>query len=155
VRAWTTAQNQRTRTALDAVPARGRFRARLAELTEAGTADAPSVRGDRLFTIDRWGDRDRAALVVRSITAAADGPGQVLLDPADAAGEVTSAIDWYQPSPDGELVAFVNLVVDDQRVASPRAHDQCSFRFRPSDRTAGRPVRSARSVLPRCARLCT
>jgi prolyl oligopeptidase len=115
VRAWTTAQNDRTRTVLDAVPARGRFRARLAELTQAGTAISPSVRGDRLFTIDRWGDRDRAALVVRSISAPADGPGRVLIDPADASGEVTSAIDWFEPSPDGELVAFGTSTGGDER----------------------------------------
>ncbi|MEQ1788499.1 MAG: S9 family peptidase, partial [Acidimicrobiales bacterium] len=115
VRAWTTAQNERTRTALDAVPARGRFRARLAELTQAGTATAPCVRGDRLFTVDRWGDRDRAALVVRSISAPAPGPGRILIDPADASGEVTSAIDWYQPSPDGALVAFGTSVGGDER----------------------------------------
>lgn len=115
MRAWTTAQNARTRTALDAVPARGRFRDRLAELTQAGTALSPSVRGDRLFTIDRWGDRDRAALVVRSIASPEEGPGGVLLDPADASGEVTSAIDWYQPSPDGSLVTFGTSTGGDER----------------------------------------
>jgi prolyl oligopeptidase len=73
------------------------------------------VRGDRLFTIDRWGDRDRAALVVRPIGAPVDGPGQVLLDPADASGEITSAIDWYQPSPDGGLVAFGTSTGGDER----------------------------------------
>jgi prolyl oligopeptidase len=115
VRAWTTAQNERTRTALDALPARGRFRARLAELTQAGTAVSPSVRGDRLFTIDRWADRDRAALVVRPIAEPVEGPGRVLIDPADASGEVTSAIDWYQPSPDGALVAFGTSTGGDER----------------------------------------
>lgn len=115
VRAWTTAQNERTRTALDAVPARGRFRARLAERTAAGTSGGPSIRGDQLFTVDRWGDRDRAALVVRSISSPVDGPGRVLLDPADASGEVTSAIDWYQPSPDGALVAFGTSTGGDER----------------------------------------
>lgn len=115
VRAWTTGQNQRTRTALDAIPARGRFRARLAELTHAGTATSPSVRGDLLFTIDRWGDRDRAALVVRPVEAPVAGPGRVLIDPADASGEVTSAIDWYEPSPDGALVAFGTSTGGDER----------------------------------------
>ena len=115
VRAWTTAQNERTRAVLDAVPARGRFRDRLAELTAAGTALSPAVRGDQLFTIDRWGDRDRAALVVRSISAPVDGPGRVLIDPADASGHVTSAIDWYQPSPDGSLVAFGTSTGGDER----------------------------------------
>jgi prolyl oligopeptidase len=73
------------------------------------------VRGDRLFTIDRWGARDRAALVVRSLSAPRPGPGRVLIDPADASGAVTSAIDWYQPSPDGGLVAFGTSVGGDER----------------------------------------
>ena len=73
------------------------------------------MRGDLLFTIDRWGDRDRAALVVRPIAAPVDGPGRVLIDPADASGEITSAIDWYQPSPDGALIAFGTSVGGDER----------------------------------------
>jgi prolyl oligopeptidase len=73
------------------------------------------VRGDQLFTIDRWGERDRAALVVRPLAEPIDGPGRVLIDPADASGEVTSAIDWYQPSADGALVAFGTSVGGDER----------------------------------------
>jgi prolyl oligopeptidase len=115
VQAWTSAQNERTRLALDAVPERARLRARLAELTAAGTALSPSVRGDRLFTIDRWGGRDRAALVVRPIADPIDGPGRVLLDPAEAAGETIAAIDWYEPSPDGALVAVGTSVGGDER----------------------------------------
>ena len=115
VRAWTTAQNERTRAALDAIPDRGLFRARLAELTQAGTATSPSIRGDQLFTIDRWGERDRAALVVRPIGEPVTGPGRVLIDPADASGEVTSAIDWYQPSSDGALVALGTSTGGDER----------------------------------------
>jgi prolyl oligopeptidase len=115
-RAWTAAHNERTRTALDAIPARGRFRARLAELTAAGTAAGPTVRGERLFTVDRWGDRDRAVLALRSlIDPAAPGPGRVLLDPADVTGDATSAIDWFEPSPDGRLVAFGTSVGGDER----------------------------------------
>jgi len=73
------------------------------------------VRGDVLFTIDRWGDRDRAALVTRSIDSPVAGPGRVLIDPADASGEDTSAIDWYEPSPDGGLVAFGTSSGGDER----------------------------------------
>ncbi len=115
MRTWTTAQNDRTRTALDAVPARGRFRDRLRELTSAGTSTSPAVRGDQLFTVDRWADRDRAVLAVRSVSAPVDGPGRVLLDPADAAGEHTSAIDWYHPSADGALIAFGTSTGGDER----------------------------------------
>jgi prolyl oligopeptidase len=114
-RAWTAAQNGRTRTALDAVPARGRFRARLAELVTAGTAVGPAVRGDRLFTLDRWGDHDRAVVAVRSLATPSPGPGRVLLDPADVTGDPTSAVDWYEPSADGTLLAFGTSVGGDER----------------------------------------
>ncbi len=46
---------------------------------------------------------------------AVDGPGRVLIDPADASGAVTSAIDWYEPSPDGSLVAFGTSIGGDER----------------------------------------
>ena len=100
---------------LDALPDRGRLRDRLAALTAAGTATSPAIRAGQLFTIDRWGERDRAALVVRRLDEAVDGPGRLLIDPADASGAVTSAIDWYQPSPDGALVAFGTSVGGDER----------------------------------------
>jgi prolyl oligopeptidase len=53
--------------------------------------------------------------VVRPLAEPIDGPGRVLIDPADASGEVTSAIDWYQPSADGALVAFGTSVGGDER----------------------------------------
>jgi prolyl oligopeptidase len=73
------------------------------------------VRGDRLFTIDRWNDRDRAVLALRSLAGPAEGPGRVLLDPADVTGHEASALDWYEPSPDGALVAFGTSVGGDER----------------------------------------
>ena len=115
VGAWTAAQNARTRSALDGVRARHGFRDRLAQLTQAGTAASPSVRGDHLFTIDRWGGRDRAALVVRPIADPIAGPGRVLVDPGVASGAATSAIDWYHPCPDGSLVAFGTSIGGDER----------------------------------------
>jgi prolyl oligopeptidase len=115
VGAWTAAQNARTRSALDGVRARHGFRDRLAQLTQAGTAASPSVRGDHLFTIDRWGARDRAALVVRPIADPIAGPGRVLVDPGVASGAATSAIDWYHPCPDGSLVAFGTSIGGDER----------------------------------------
>jgi len=115
VRAWTTAQNARTRAVLDAVPRRARFRQRLTELAAVGTATSPSVRGDRLFTLDRWGELDRAVLVVRPIVVPRAGPGDVLLDPVDVTGDPASAIDWYQPSADGALVAFGTSTGGDER----------------------------------------
>ena len=41
-----------------------RWHARLAELLRAGQSGAPRIGGDRLFSLDRWGDHDQAVLVV-------------------------------------------------------------------------------------------
>lgn len=53
--------------------------------------------------------------MVRSLSEPRDGPGRILIDPADASGAVTSAIDWYQPSADGALVAFGTSTGGDER----------------------------------------
>src|SRR2546423_12495663 len=45
-RAWTDAQNSRTRAALDAVPERARFAARLRELLGVGLLGVPRPAGD-------------------------------------------------------------------------------------------------------------
>src|SRR5258706_6262882 len=48
-RAWTEAQNTRTRAALDALPDRPRFAARLRELLGVGLLGVPQPVGDRVF----------------------------------------------------------------------------------------------------------
>ncbi len=53
--------------------------------------------------------------MVRPIAAPLTGPGRVLVDPAEASGAATSAIDWYHPSPDGTLVAFGTSIDGDER----------------------------------------
>ena len=65
--AWVAAQNRYTRTVLDALPTRTGLADRFAELFGAGAAGAPSIRGGRLFSIDRWGDHEQAVLVVRDV----------------------------------------------------------------------------------------
>ena len=66
-RAWVTASNERTRAALDDRPGRDALVRRYTELFSAGAAGAPSIRGGRLFSIDRWGDLEQAVLVVRDV----------------------------------------------------------------------------------------
>ncbi len=106
VRAWTDAQNARTRAVLDALPGQDRLHRHLTGLFAAGVSGAPSFRGGRIFTIDRWGTLDQAVLVVRG----ADGPGpvapRILVDPHELTGDATAAIDWFHPSRDGRLVAY-------------------------------------------------
>lgn len=102
-RAWTAAQNARTAAMLDRVPGRAALESRLTDLYRAGTVDAPAVRGDRCFYLKREGEQSQAVLFVRD---GADDTERMLVDPnlLDAGG--LTALDWWQPSHDGELVAF-------------------------------------------------
>jgi prolyl oligopeptidase len=103
VRAWDAAQNDRTRSILDAVESRPTWHTRVTELLRAGTSASPRVVGERVFSLDRWGGYDQAVLVERRSLDAVTG--RVLLDPAALFDDPTAAIDWYEPSRDGRLVA--------------------------------------------------
>ncbi len=105
VAAWVAAQNRRTRTALDALPHRGRWHERLVALVGLPTAIACQVRGERLFVLERAEGADQFALVLRSAsdpTAAA----RVLLDPAAGVADAAMAIDWFEADPSGTKVAL-------------------------------------------------
>jgi prolyl oligopeptidase len=115
VRAWVAAHNARTRTVLDGRPERAGLVDRFAELYSAGRAGAPSIRGGRLFSIDRWGGREQAVLVVRDLVDRGDGTGRVLVDPHALTGDTTAALDWYEPSDDGRLVTFGVSLGGDER----------------------------------------
>ena len=104
VGAWVAAHNQRTKQALEAGSTWGPWHERLSALTALPTVGGAAVRGDRLFVLGRAAGADQFALVVRS----AVDPGVralVLLDPAQRAADAAVAIDWYEPSPDGSLIA--------------------------------------------------
>ncbi len=107
VAAWVDEQNRRTRAVLDALPHRRVLHGRLVELLGPPVTVAPTVAGDRLFTLDRAGDDDQAALVVRSALDRGVPP-RTILDPVALGGgdDVTASIDWFHPSRDGRLVAF-------------------------------------------------
>jgi prolyl oligopeptidase len=114
-RAWVEASNARTRAVLDADPGRAALVDRYAALFSAGTAGAPSIRGGRLFSIDRWGDREQAALVVRDLHGDRIPASRTLVDPHALTADPTAALDWYAPSVDGRLVAFGTSTGGDER----------------------------------------
>jgi prolyl oligopeptidase len=103
VAAWCDAQNERTRAVIDALPSRERWHARLVELLRAGQSAAPAARGERTFSLDRWGDHDQAVLVARD--GIDQATGTVLLDPAELLGDATATIDWYVPDREGRRLA--------------------------------------------------
>lgn len=105
VAAWVAAHNRRTSEALEARPIWGSWHERLSALTGLDTIGSAAVRGDLLFVLERAAGADQFSLVVRSAVDR-DGPPRVLVDPADRAADAAVAIDWYEPSPNGALVAI-------------------------------------------------
>src|SRR5437867_12106825 len=100
-RAWTDAQNARTRAVLDALPQRRHFASRLRDLLAVGLLTTPRPINGHVFHTRRVGSQRQAVLYVRDAVDAVD---RALLDPNafDAAGLLT--IDWYFPSPDARYV---------------------------------------------------
>jgi prolyl oligopeptidase len=101
--AWVDAQNQRSRAALDRPP-RARWHGRLVELLRLPVALAVQVRADHLFALERPAGSEQFVLTRRSAVDDAAAP-VVLIDPANAAADAAVAIDWFEASADGAMVA--------------------------------------------------
>jgi prolyl oligopeptidase len=101
---WVAEHNRRTLEALTR-PARGRWHERLSALSALPTIMSLAVAGEHLFVLERPAGADQYVLAVRSALVA-DEPSRVLVDPATLAADGAVAIDWFQPSPDGRLVAY-------------------------------------------------
>jgi len=105
VREWVAAQNERTRSALDRTTSRAEWHRRLVTLMSQPVVQAVQVRSDRLILLERPYGAQQARLVARSLAAPGSAP-IVLADPAAGVADSAAAVDWYQPSDDGALVAF-------------------------------------------------
>jgi len=112
---WVEASTARTRGLLDDRADRGSLVERYTALFGAGTSGAPSIRGGRLFSLDRWGSLEQAVLVVRDAHGDQVPAARTLVDPHEATGDPTAALDWYAPSDDGRLVAFGTSTGGDER----------------------------------------
>jgi prolyl oligopeptidase len=108
VRQWAKAQDDATRAVLDAIPGRATLLARIRELESSDPARTRVVRlaaGGRVFYEKRRADEDQLKLYVRN---GFGGEEHLLVDPealAKASG-VPHAIEFYQPSNNGKLVAY-------------------------------------------------
>ena len=106
-RAWTAAQDARTRAYLEALPSRAAIQQRFEEIlkVESTAYDGLSSGGSTFFALKTQPPRQQPFLVV--LDGLDDTAGErVVVDPnaLDASGETT--IEWYSPSPDGSLVAI-------------------------------------------------
>lgn len=106
VRAWVAAQNRHTRAVLDAIPSRAAIRARVAELATSVSPDyyALVARQGALFAIKHEPPRQQP-LLVRLASPDDLASARAVVDPnvLDASGAI--AIDFFEPSLDGRLVA--------------------------------------------------
>ena len=102
VRAWVAAQNAFTRSVLDALPGRAAIAERIRQALDVGALGAAVPRGRYRFLTRRDAGMDQPVLTVGE----AGGPWRVLVDPAPLSEDRTTALDWWTPSPDGELVCI-------------------------------------------------
>ena len=104
---WTTAQIDRTRATLDALPCRASIAATLEPLLKLPSVGLPSMHGDWCFYGERTGDQNQAVLKVQKGADPALRTGAItLIDPntMDASGLIS--LDWNAPSDDGTLIAY-------------------------------------------------
>ena len=104
VQEWVAAQNARTREALDARPERAVWHERLVALMQLPVVMSAQVRGDRLFCLERPAGAEQFVLTLRSAVDP-DVEATLLVDPAVGTADSANAIDWFEASPDGSLVA--------------------------------------------------
>jgi len=105
-RSWTMAQDRRTRSYLENLPFYGAVRRRAAEVLEAESVryDALARAGSAYFALKHQPPKQQPFLVtLSSLDDLSDE--RVLVDPNEIDDSGSTTIDWYQPSPDGGLVA--------------------------------------------------
>ena len=100
VQAWVAAQQAYARAYLDSLPERPAIETRLREVMDVGALGPSRPRGRYRFFLRREPGANEACLWV-----AEGGRERVLADPNPLSADGASAIDWWYPSDDGELVA--------------------------------------------------
>ena len=111
-RAWVDRQTAHARSVLDRLPDRHPVQERLAQAMAGGLLGVMHPRGRWRFFTRRGPDMDQVALYVRGGDAGESGDGRVppadraLIDPGPIRPDGTISLDWWVPSPDGELVCF-------------------------------------------------
>lgn len=106
VKAWTAAQNRRTRDQLDAIADRAGV---LTQLTALFAQVTPSYSGlvarpGGLFAF-KFQPPKQQRLLVTLASASDPGSDRIVLDPNEIEPKGHVTIDWFVPSPDGKLVA--------------------------------------------------
>jgi prolyl oligopeptidase len=99
---WSAAQDALTNDQLGALPGQQQLAARLGELMAAGVVTSPAWRGERQFFMRRTAEQEHAVLY----TVDPDGTEHALVDPSALDPTGTTTLDAWQPSKEGNLLAF-------------------------------------------------
>lgn len=106
-KAWSAAENARTREYLDHLPARAALKERLAQLIKASSPAYYNLefRGGMLFAMEYRPEKQQPMLV---LLRSADDPGssKVIFDPNSPSDGGSFSIDFWVPSWDGKYVAL-------------------------------------------------
>lgn len=106
VKAWSEGQNSFARGELAKLPGIDVIRARVTEILESAPVEHYGMtwRGGRLFAIRYQPPKNQPFLVVMP---SADEPeaARVIVDPNELDPSGSTSIDWYEPAPDGSVVA--------------------------------------------------
>ncbi len=107
VRQWSDAQNAHARNLLDALPNVGAIRERVTEIMSAKSVSYGGLtyRQGKYFAIKSEPPKQQPFLIAFSSLDVPD-QAQVLVDPNTLDTQGTTSIDWFEPSPDGTLVAI-------------------------------------------------
>src|ERR1700761_8607335 len=102
---WTRAQDQRTRGYLEDLPFRDEVHRRVAEVLMAEPVGYDALRhaGPAYFALKHQPPNQPFLVVLSDLDDLSDE--HVLVDPGETNDSSSATIDWYQPSPDGGLVA--------------------------------------------------
>ena len=100
---WTDAQNAYTRSVLEQLPGRKALEEKLRPLMQVGSVSAPEVRLNRYFYSRREGSQAQPVVFVRE---GHGGEPRMLLDANEIDSTGLTALAFFAPSPDGELMAF-------------------------------------------------
>jgi prolyl oligopeptidase len=103
VHQWVLAQNALSQPQLTALPQRPWLKRRLSELWNYERYELPIRRGAHYFYLHNDGEQNQSVLFVADTLEA---PGRVLFDPNAARADATVALSEFQPSRQGDVVAY-------------------------------------------------
>jgi prolyl oligopeptidase len=100
---WVTQQNALAQPYLEKLPQRAWFGERLKQLWNYERFGVPRREGGKYFYLRNDGKQDQSVLYVAD---ALDAPPRVLVDPNGSREDATIALSQWEPSPDGQIVAY-------------------------------------------------